>query len=356
MMVTATMSDPLIALYGSSGTYALGDDDYNAGSFSTVTAVSVPKGEPWYGSDNAEVLWSANVHHSAGVPSDIPARIIAGGVQITDATPEFYRGGMIRFAQGSSSAEQVAFNTVRKLSATNTGFMPNVTVFRGLPPTATVMAQQHDSRSFRASDGIYAVFDIDTEGNHYEQPVQNGLCFTAGRGDRGLMTDITSPAVDGDYARPSSAVHRAHIRPQLIALTGLNDNAVINFESLIISEIAPTLDSVELNRTSEAAMYDPRALILYRQIKCDLPWAVPVGDNPTSKWWGRVLQKVGSAATAAAPFAAVIPGYGSAISTGIGAAGGALTAIGKAVSGKAQAQPKPVPKPKRQRTPAKFRK
>lgn len=344
------------ATYGAS---ILGTDDDIVGNFGTITAVMVPNGTPWYGvATNALAYnaWANNIVISTGLNDNIPSRIVAGGFEVHDVTPELYKGGSVTVFDNGTDIQTCSFGGMRQLSASavGTGFGY---VGRAPPSTVTEMSRHPDARSWEAREGVYCRLVLDLNRSDFSMGGKGKiLAFNSG-GSVAPCSNFSAPGGAGAQVVPTTTVNIAGLGVTMCAFAGLDENAVLSLTSLIFTETAPQTNSAELALASPSAPYDPEALRLYRNVSCHLPPGVPVGMNPKGEWWGMVVQGVGKILKAASPVVSSIPEVGVPLSAIAQFAGQALEKKGASLRANAkqtqQKKPATTPSPKINKPPAK---
>lgn len=317
------------------GACVLGGDDDITGNFGTITVIAVPQGSRWYGgalNGTANNVWSSNVAIAPAVNLHVPTRIVAGGFEVHDTTPEMFKGGACTVFDNGVDAQSY-FGAYRKLSA-QTPEKTTLTMSRAPPSSVDEMARHPDSRSWEASEGCYCRLVLDLDDTAYRMGQRcDVLAFNAGG-----IAPAAEASTSSGYTVLDSVLVRAGLGVTIAAFTGLNEEASFSLSTVIYTEAAPMFDSNELALASPSAPYDPEVLELYRNVACHLPPGVPVGMNPKGEWWGMVVQSVGKAVQLATPLLKTIPEVGIPLSM-LGNAGGAyLEQKGKDIRAKAKAK------------------
>lgn len=290
------------------------DNDY-PGNFSTITAIAVPSGYGWYGDDvsaYASNLYNNNVTHGALDSSVIypfvPARVIGGGYEVVNATPEMYKGGTVMVASSSNDEKFLSVNYWRQLTASTPGSV-GAKVWRIPPSDQSSVAAVPGCRTWGANDGLYLPFALKLNDLNYSIGTKQPLVFNGGNGTRNSLVSDASVMSTGSML-PTSTTRDIGIEVQVACFQGLSDYASLTLKSLIVVETAPTALSSELALATPSAPYDPRILELYRNVLCESGLGCPQTDNPKGEWWAHIVKGIGSAMTLMAPLVSQVPTYG----------------------------------------------
>lgn len=333
------------------GSFIKGYDADFKGTFGTITVVCVPAGSPWYGdafSASSADYWSDNYSVNVGLADPgVPSRIIAGGYEIVNSTPDIYKGGTVTTADVTSHWQETYLNWARQLSASTigTGF---IQYQRAPPSNAGDLARLPNAKTWAAAEGAYARLPIDVNNSSYMIPARGSLIgFYCGEGKRSLVSDFSvdlTVKAAKSITVPTVPV-RSNIGVSITAFTGLTDQTTLTLSSMIFVETAPQLDMSEIALATPTADYDPKVLALYKNLHANLPTAVPVGMNPKGEWWAMVLDQLGTVIKGSSTMLSGVPTYGPLLAAGAGAVGAGISHIGAQL----KSQRKPSPNPPAQR-------
>ncbi len=240
--------------------------------------------------------------------ADAPARIIAGGFEVIDVTPEFYRSGQCTVGV-VNSVESVSTALYADTSAgPYDEFHMQQTNFGGCPSTAAVATQVPNSVTWPAKEGCYVALQMDVDADrHYCKNGPAGLTLLTGNPATSLCGTIVKHAtlnavqVVSSWSVEQARAHRTHFA----CFSGLDQNVRLNLETraFVESNIAVTggvLDPLALLATPTCP-YDRAAIDLYRRMLFELPPGVPQSFNPAGEWFRKVLSTLGSVMKIAGP-------------------------------------------------------
>jgi hypothetical protein len=234
-------------------------------------------------------------------------RFLGGAIEVTDTTPELYKGGSISVADVSSSFERICgLIRTENQSGTNPNYRTYVTQdYHNAPPgTLAEITLLPGCQTWEMSKGCYAVMRQSKVENPYRPTVWT--CPVWGTSYPSYAAETTygvgnEPTIIGQYAEFGS-VTTATTYPQLAAsqpipfdvkailCSNLNPNFSLRINFNAIIEAIPDLDDQTLLVLAKPSpSLDMRALEAYSDIIRGLPSAVVVADNASGKWWDKVL-------------------------------------------------------------------
>ncbi len=312
--------------------------DSAVGSFSTITVICVPSGTPWYGVGTDPNAYDDTIIINAmdSIDPAVPARFIGGGYEVTNVTPELYKGGTYTYFDNGSDHDIISAVASPDNGGTWGGV--NTKLYRGPPPNASVAAKHPSSVTWNASEGCYARIPLVLDDMAYRVDVAGQLwAFLPPSGSTSLALQ---PAALFNGVAGSQKYRTIGTGCTVSCFTGLSAQTSLTLTSRLFVETAPTILSDELALASPSASFDSQVLELYRNTACNLPGAVPVGMNPKGEFWGMVVKAIGMAGSALVPLVSSIPVYGAALGPGLGIASTVLQKQGQKMVEKAQAKPK----------------
>lgn len=229
------------------------------------------------------------------------ARIVGMGIEITNTTPELYKGGSLTVARRniiSPTSQELGTTTTDPLART-TGF-----IYQGMPQSDDQLFNLPGAKTWNAMHGVYCVIPPDSSG--YElRDVDSQLT-------QRIMSSKGIPVIDaykGAAFAPNAATpvsSRANIRASgisqtLVYLSGLAPESTFTLTSRMYFEYLPYSNSSEIYFMRPATPSCPEALQLAELIYKQMPPGVPVGDNAGGDWFRWVSRAIQVAVPAVFP-------------------------------------------------------
>jgi hypothetical protein len=236
--------------------------------------------------------------------TQIPARLIAGGIEVSNVTAKLYQGGTCTTYDTECSFTPINFvgspaeNTSRAWTGLRT---------KGPMENDGTVAQMPHAVTWPATEGCYSPIRIKLNETDYSIATSQ-FCMIGNNmlDSSNCFTDTlytVAPYDTETYGWTNTNNGRlANISTTAIYFTGLPYETKLTVVTKFFVETAPTANVNELALVSPAAMYDERALAVYRNAICHLPPAVPVRMNPGGEWWGIAKQAIDAAAAAGSIF------------------------------------------------------
>jgi len=277
----------------------------------TFTSYVVPAGAPVFPDSPS---WAdSNVDRYSGISFSEyvfdRTRLLGGGVEVTNTTPELYRGGMIGIADVSSEAPEIVTTILRSDNMNLRVDLP--TVRFNAPPTNIGQFQQLPGKvRWGAEEGCYAVLKMSKNDNDFE--VQHAAAQAYFPSYPALIDNTTRSAVTGVLApgtvivattASSDIPKQVLTQPpmllkcpfdlKVIYLTGCDSHSTFQVDVNLILETIPDTNDVRfLSIASPAAPMDEPAIELYSRVAGDLPPAVPVSENASGGWFSSLCDVV----------------------------------------------------------------
>ncbi len=262
--------------------------------------------------------------------ADAPSRLIAGGFEVIDVTPEFYKSGqctvgVVDAMTGNSEVRLADLN-----AAPWTGTNETQAIFNSPPTNAAVATQVPNSVTWEAKKGAYVPLQLCVDQDRpYGKPRARRILMqaaTAATSAFNILNSNLSTQVTHDPCQEHA--HRLHFA----VFSGLDQNVRLNIETRVfiessVSFVSGVLDPVTL-MASPTAPYDKIALDIYRRMLFDLPPGVPQSWNPAGEWFRKVLTGLSTVMKIAGPALVGLSAPAAALNpalTPILATGGALT-------------------------------
>jgi hypothetical protein len=235
-------------------------------------------------------------------------RMLGGGIEVTNTTPELYRSGAISVCDISSEFISVNIltndQTINNYNSTVPAHMMNAPI-----SNLASMRQAPGSVRWNADDGCYAVLRQSKKENPFRHPVSAaqlyyadyfvptssseffGLDYT-GVGNFGVP--INTSATNGTfqpYLPPPSLPVPFDMK--CILLTGCDSHSTFTVDLNLLLEYIPAQDNfMDQALSVPSPRYDPIAIELYSRVMSELPPAVPVWENAEGDWWEKVLDGI----------------------------------------------------------------
>lgn len=249
-------------------------------------------------------------------------RIIGGGFEIHNDTPELYKNGTVTVY---SQASQYEKEFTRFSYAVDTDFGGDASKARMPPRFASEAVQLVNARTWSAIDGCYVPFVLDLGRSHFQQAtaaplILNEVDSSAPVGGPTAAFVLNIQEVNG-YYKSETPLRMAGLDTVGAYFSGLSKESILTLDVRFIVEVAPTHANTTLvSLASPSSQFDPLALELYSRAVRELPPGVKVSANAAGDWW----RVVSGAIKVVAPIAAKFGPYGqaaSAIMSGAGAIG-----------------------------------
>lgn len=235
-------------------------------------------------------------------------RLTACGFEITDVTPEIYRGGSVTVWR---SPAQVSTQNHLFYYVGDSASKPFPVNVCNMFPTSQANAQLIPStKTWAAKDGAYVIATQTCD--------ENSFCTSASN----IPFMLTVPSV-ADIASATATLCYTDRSAIVNSGTGSQNNLaqILNFElcgayfvglqaqsSLQVTvkyyiERIPSVSEPDLLvLTRPPSPYDPLALELYTRVVQELPVGVPVGENPLGEWFNDILGVIASYAPTVGSF------------------------------------------------------
>jgi hypothetical protein len=288
----------------------------DAGHFNIVTALRGPaSADDMYRAGTTNAFdYRDNIAIGPDAISDyIPARIVAGGFEVHNVTPELYKGGSVTCTSIGTLSK-----TTQSINSASSDYC--VANYSKAPLAGQgTAAQDPYATSWDAAEGCYVPFRIALDDTDYQ--LANGNMRLLNSNTQGLSSDFDATYASTGHLLIANPTRSANIELSSAYFTGLPYETVLKITTKVFVETAPVTTLSELALASKPAHYDPAALELYRNVVCDAPVAVPVKMNAHGDFW-RILKNI--IGIAAPVLSVAIPGIGGAI----GSAAQGLVAVG----------------------------
>lgn len=259
-----------------------------------------------------------------------PSRLIAGGFEVHNATAELERQGSVTVYSMPNSMNQPSPCRITGATGGVIG-LSSARVARMPPARPDLAAIMNDARTWKAADGVYVPFRLNTESEGFRLNARENGAFAlttndSGAGDattkfivsnteedginvtasgaptgdiinlrtmHGTSTNVNGSYVAADELPGISGYKQAPIQTSGAYFSGLSAGTVLTLNIRYLLEVAPTAANPELlYTTSPSPLYDPRALETYTNIINRMPPGVPVDMNAKGDFW-RLIKGVG---------------------------------------------------------------
>jgi hypothetical protein len=293
-------------------------DPADVGNFNVVTVIRGPDtATNIYAAGAGTMDYRDNIAIGPDSISDyIPARIVAGGFEVHNVTPELYKGGSVTCTSIGTLSK-----TTQSINSDSSDYC--VASYSKAPLSGqSTAAQDPYATSWDAAEGCYVPFRIALDDMDYQ--LANGNMRLLNSNTQGLASDFDATYSSTGHLLIATPTRSANIELSSAYFTGLPYETVLKITTKVFVETAPVTTLSELALASKPAHYDPAALELYRNVVCDAPVAVPVKMNAHGDFW-RILKNI--IGVAAPVLKVAIPGIG----TAIGSAAEGIVAVGNAV-------------------------
>lgn len=222
---------------------------------------------------------------------DASHRIIGWGYEITNVTPELYKGGTITCGTVSQAFAR-SQRTFVDDDVADSDWQSSTYEFN-LPPATLEAAQNYpDLKTWGAAKGVYVNLGVNGVDNRFEGISHNAIIgFTLGTRDDspGLIT-VGSPfgAARSYVPVPYNTV--------FAYCAGLPHESVLQIVMHTYVEYVPTSGDALLSTATPSAPYDVRALEVYAHIMREVSRFVPVSENGFGTLFRKVLKTVAKVA------------------------------------------------------------
>lgn len=263
------------------------------------------------------------------------SRVIGGGFEVVNTTPELYRGGAVVYY--TQPAEFLATGST-VLDASDSTSIPQwgqYSVVTRCPPANIANAISIPGSVKRgAEEGCYIPIRLAKGQNNppIEPLRQRRLFMYKGGLQGGWGFGVSNPKTTVASFPPYSnlAFHQAIPYDTSGAyFTGLNANSSLDVTLRLFIEVFPTPNANQslVSLTVPCPPEDPLACEIYSRVCATLPPGVPVAENEKGTWWKNVLGTIASVApTIGSALGTVIPGAGL-IGRGVGGVAEMLSAM-----------------------------
>jgi len=274
------------------------------------------------------------------------SRIIAGGFEITNTTPELYRGGSIICYEVQNTTQE----NINALLIEPSSNKQSTNITSSSPPGLSSAAISiPGATEWDASEGCYMILKQNKQENPPQDDVFKDRIFNYGSNDFVRTTPIPGFGLFGqvittDLVYQPPQIHPIPFNSCGAYLTGLNAQTTLSFNVRLFVETFPDAsDQILVPLMSPSPQYDYVALELYSRVTRELPVACVVSDNASGGWFDDVLKFLGqNAGKIGESLGGIIPGA-SLIGNGIGAASKAWEnhRASQPVTPKTMVQPRP---------------
>lgn len=265
--------------------------------------ITVPSGADWISGNvlnNGSTNYTTIAYPKAAAGGDF--RLVAGGAEVVNTTPELYKGGAITCYRSPSIPTLTPVINAQAIPLPGVGVVQEkfMLPFVGLPPSTQAAAQLYpNSRTWAAEEGCYSICtlsDVDnklmkTLPNHVvamrpssaSQVGSNGICWCSNTLGNLPGIDLSS----GSHMRALPWDNNGMI------FTGLQQQATLQLTTKYFVERIPTIAQPELLVLARPpAPFDPMAIEIYTRCMGQLPVGVMVKENPLGEWFNDVLEAV----------------------------------------------------------------
>lgn len=211
-------------------------------------------------------------------------RIIGCGFEVTNATPELYKGGTVTVGRRNVFTPQAQYVAITNAATDYTiGY-----IYEGMAKSESELFDIPGSKTWNASEGVYSVVPPDTSG--YELRSRDYTTAYRIMTSEGVAeaTGVAVPAYGPNAA--SSSLDRKQIGPSGLSQTlayfsGLSYETVLVVTLRTYVEYLPHISSPEIAHLRPAPDACLEALELVNHIHSSMPPGVPVGDNAGGDWF-----------------------------------------------------------------------
>lgn len=233
--------------------------------------------------------------------SEIPARVIALGVEVKDVSNALYkRGSIVAVHSNGENINGVA------------NFYDGTTYYPGISVSATptLVGSFASATSLKgcyvgkAEDGIYLVsrFNEPQKPRASSEYTQDGSLIASQCGGIPLITqeyedskDYVCQPCNADsmltMTSNTAAWYPTGFAPFAIYINGLSESSVLSVTFRSVVEYFPRVDDpTRFGITTISPTFDPNAFIMYHEAMKYMPTAVPVSMNPAGEYFSMVLK------------------------------------------------------------------
>jgi len=261
-------------------------------------------------------LWSSiGVSPTDGGNSFSLMRLIGGGFEVHDTTPELYKGGSVTVFTQPQTTNAFHVSMVNDQIAAPTVFVRgDVIVGREPPVNLNEVILNTTARTWEGKEGAYVPFRIQPTKADYTlaDPRPLVLRYSENSADYSVFYNGIGVESDssGDGIQFSDTPNRRQDMHMVGAyFSGLAPEAVLTLDIRFFVEIAPTPSNATLlGLASPSPEYDPVALELYTRALGTMLPGCKVKDNASGDWW----RVVSSALQTAAPIVSQLGPWGAA--------------------------------------------
>jgi hypothetical protein len=217
-------------------------------------------------------------------------RVVAGGIEIYDTTPELYRSGSLTAYRLNQIERMQPVGTTNQAGTSAVSNMPAYLRSGRLASAAQALLIP-GSRTWRAPEGLYMPFRINVDAGlnypfygHYIScnPIDSNGQLSVGPFASGGTTAGTASL--GNWYMPSKT------QPMGAILTGLDNNVTFDVVVKFVIEVFPSArDTMLITLAAPTPVEDEDAMQAYKKIVEALPIAVPVIENSTGTWLKRAM-------------------------------------------------------------------
>jgi len=279
------------------------DSEYNH-RMSTITVVTAADNVSTWPADGTDGDWvnedpnstrTYSTHAALEFVANGPmARLIAGGFEVHNDTPELYKSGSVTVYSMPQNPSKTFYPY-----ETSTAGLPSdlgaggVTLLRMPPNTPGAARGLRNARTWDAKQGVLVPFRMEPSSQTMEfSPMDNNVCIL--RAEENALTGIVCPELSTKGT--NTVVPKLHMRLAAMEtsgayFSGLSYDSVLTLTTKFFVESAPTAANQDmLALASPPAIYNPDVLACYEHCMRTLPAGVPVGMNEKGDWWRMVLK------------------------------------------------------------------
>lgn len=229
-------------------------------------------------------------------------RVVGGGVEIHDTTPELYRSGFITISDlpnQNDSIDCVAIGVSPSAAPYDEGV--DVVYDERVEPNmfANLAAAQNQPNTveWRMSEGAYIPFRLDVDkGVHYAK--HEGFVYWNSSDVDGKCFVAADSKFDGGWGTRATWSLPSNIQPLTAYLTGLDPHVTFDvIVKWIIEEFPNPGDGSLMPLSRPSIAQDNEALQAYKRIVSELPLGVPVSENGFGDFFRGVLRVAKSIAS-----------------------------------------------------------
>lgn len=224
-----------------------------------------------------------------------PYRLVSGGFEIHDTTPELYKSGSVTVWSGPQIPDKNSYYNLFNQAADAFLGKHHVTHVTSDPSSLAKATALPGSQTWEAREGCYVPFRINTRAGmirprHHQMMFIDPIDSTSNQITTTLFPQGGAGASDATcmgWSLPTDT------QPVGAYLSGLDPNSTFRVVSRFTVEVFPSVNDVKLiSLAHPAAPYDPDALAAYDEILRMLPIGVPVAMNSSGDWFKKVMSTV----------------------------------------------------------------